>query len=87
MLTAILLAAAVHAAPAPKPPASPVVLRTPQGYIAVGFPPCGTEEAKKTASCTAFAVVACPAPDDLKKNTWSLPILPLGCPVVQREIK
>ncbi len=83
MIAAILFAAAVHA----KPATYPVVLRTPQGYIAVGFPPCGTEEAKKAPSCVAFAVVPCPAPDDIKKNSWTVPILPLGCPPLQTVVK
>lgn len=88
MIATLLFAAAVHAAQvSPKAPTYPQVLRTPQGYIAVGFPPCGTEDAKKAPSCVAFAVVPCPAPDDLKKNTWTVPILPLGCPPLQTQIK
>jgi hypothetical protein len=65
------------------------VLRTPQGYIAIGYPICGTDEAKKPGveKCLGVQLVPCPAADDNKKDTWTLPLLPLGCSPPQQVVK
>ena len=68
-------------------PIRPTVLRTPQGYIAIGYPICGTEDAKKAEKCIAVQLVPCPMPDDFKVNTWTLPILPLGCSLPPQVVK